>query len=128
MIDYLIRPARLDDALNFTTLSLQVWLDTYATDGLRDALSRFVLREFTEETSRHTISDANQRVFVAERDSHLIGYIQAKTGKENRLVQSPRQAEISRVYVQERFTHNGVGRAMMAKMEEQLRNEGMETV
>jgi len=128
MIDYLIRFARREDALNFTALSLQVWLDTYATEGLRDELSRFVLREFTVETSERTITDAEQRVLVVEMNGHLVGYIQARRRSAIHLVESTEQAEIFRVYVQEPFTRRGIGRAMMTEMEKLLCDDGAEVV
>jgi diamine N-acetyltransferase len=126
--DVLIRPAISKDAVNFTALSIQVWLDTYATDGLRDDLAEYVLKEFTLETSLNTINDSDQRVLIAELNGHIIGYIQTKIDNSTELHSSVRQAEVSKLYVQEPFTRKGIGRALMSEIEQRLLEEKIELV
>jgi len=38
------RQACMDDAVNLAALTTQVWLDTYAVYGIRDALSAYVFQ------------------------------------------------------------------------------------
>ncbi|MFZ6711429.1 hypothetical protein [Undibacterium sp. TC9W] len=42
-----IRPATQDDALCLSVLATQVFLDTYATTGIRPAIAREVLQSFS---------------------------------------------------------------------------------
>ena len=42
-----IRPPIAADAPALAALSIQVWLDTYATEGVSDLIARYVLDEFT---------------------------------------------------------------------------------
>lgn len=45
----MIRTANVSDSANIAALSIQVWLDTYATEGIRQNISKYVLEKFTEE-------------------------------------------------------------------------------
>lgn len=45
------------DAANLAALSIEVWLHTYARDGIRQAFSDYVLREFTAERFAAHIAD-----------------------------------------------------------------------
>lgn len=44
----MIRVARKQDAINLAVLSMQVWLETYAQEGIRSEYSHHVLNTFTE--------------------------------------------------------------------------------
>ena len=44
-----IRSGRPGDARRLAVLATQVWLHTYATDGVTDEISQYVLSEFTVE-------------------------------------------------------------------------------
>ncbi len=44
----MIREAVEEDCINLAVLSLQVWLDTYAIEGIRIEYSKYVISNFTE--------------------------------------------------------------------------------
>jgi hypothetical protein len=60
----MIRGATTTDASNIAALSIQVWLHTYAKSGLRNALSDYVLAEYTPEKIAERLRDKDQ-VFLA---------------------------------------------------------------
>ena len=43
------RIAKLEDAENISAIMMQVWLHTYAKQGMRNALSHYVFTEFNEK-------------------------------------------------------------------------------
>jgi hypothetical protein len=43
----LIRQGQHRDAVNLSALAIQVWLHTYATEGISSLISHYVLSEFT---------------------------------------------------------------------------------
>jgi len=108
----LLRPARPGDARNLAALSIQVWLHTYATDGIRDALSEFVLAEFTVDNLRNRIADPQHRLLVAEREGHLVGYADLDLDAPREEVPETR-AELTTLYVQEHFAGKGVGSRLL---------------
>ena len=44
----MIRKAVKEDCINLAVLSLEVWLDTYAIEGIRTEYSSYVITNFTE--------------------------------------------------------------------------------
>lgn len=111
----MIREAAEADFLNLTALSIQVWLNTYAKDGIRDAISGFVLNEFTPDYFRRIHASANRRILVAIREGHLVGFVSidlsARCG-----IHDFDGYEITTLYVQEHFQNEGIGSGLLARI------------
>jgi diamine N-acetyltransferase len=107
----MLRDANLDDAVTLAALATQVWLDTYATDGVNPAIANYVLGELSPARFRTLLQDEACDVLVAERDAHVLGYAVMRNGAAcpcaPRLV-----AELATLYVQPRFSGNGLGSAL----------------
>ena len=109
----MIRNAVEADCMSLTALSIQVWLHTYATEGVSDGLAREVLSTFTPEYFREIIADSDYRLFVKVDGENLLGYILLD-------LDSPCEAEnfggveVDTLYVQEHFHGRGIGRALLA--------------
>ncbi len=108
-----LRPARAADALCLGVLATQVFLDTYATDGIRPALAAEVLQAFSTEAITTLLARADTHVLVAEEAGHLVGFAQVTLGKAQACVASSAPAELDRLYVQEPCTGRGLGRALL---------------
>jgi len=110
----LIRDATAADCMSLTALSIQVWLHTYATEGVSDELAREVLSTFTPASFQSLIDDPGYRLFVEvdDDDENLLGYIQldldAPCATENY-----GGVEVDTLYVQEHFHGRGIGRALL---------------
>ena len=115
--DIALRPAVASDALCLGVLATQVFLDTYASEGIRAAIAREVLASFSTATMHSLIVQGRSRLWVAERVGHLIGFAQMTAGTTQGLVQTARPAELDRLYVQEPFTRSGVGSALLRQAE-----------
>lgn len=112
-----LRPAVPADALCLGVLGTQVYLDNYATEGVRPALARDVLAAFSTATMQAVLRRPGTQVVVAERGAHLIGFAQISLGTAQSLVQARRPAELDRLYVQEPFTARGVGSLLIGQAE-----------
>jgi GNAT superfamily N-acetyltransferase len=123
-----IRLARPDDALCIAVLGAQVFLDTYATDGIRPSLAREVLANFSVEATSQVLADASTAVLLAEHDGHLIGFAQTSERRPHELFADASAAELRRLYVQERFTGQGIGKQLLAQAERLLAARGAGTM
>lgn len=112
----MIRNATQKDALNLAALSIQVWLHTYADEGIRDEISSFVLSNFTESVFKERIQNADYPILVAEENGHLVGYVMAHL--KSFLQGLSNGYEIDKLYVQEPFQGKGVGRRLLMAMAE----------
>lgn len=121
------REASAGDAVNLAALTLQVWLHTYARQGLRNALSDYVLSEFTADKFRQSLADARQAFIVCEQDAHLVGYVRlnfsAPCPVDDRL-----RGEIATLYVQTHFLRRGIGTQLLQRALDAFRGRGAEAV
>lgn len=113
-----LRPARPDDALCLGVLGLQVFLDTYATGGIRPTVAREVLAAFSTAAMQQLIDRPDGWLWVAETEGHLVGFAQMGLQVPHELVQARRPAELERLYVQEPFTRRGLGSALIRRCEQ----------
>lgn len=112
--EILLRPAQADDALCLSVLAMQVFLDTYATEGIRPSLAREVLSSYAAASFSAAIEHSAVRLWVAERQGHLVGFAQVTLGESHALAPAGTQAELLRLYVQEPFTGQHIGSRLLA--------------
>ena len=107
------RAATPADALCIGVLATQVFLDTYATSGIRAGIAREVTELLSTASIAALLADADRRFVVAEIDRHLIGFIQLhlRCGIDGPAADA---AKVERLYVQERFAARGVGTVLLA--------------
>jgi len=110
----MIRNAIEIDALNLAALSIQVWLHSYATCGLRHEISKYVMSTFTEQYFTVLLNSPRHRILVFIENNHLIGYIlvDLQSVWEDKL----HGYEIEKLYVQEHFQGRGIGKALLSEV------------
>ncbi len=96
---------------------MQVFLDTYATQGIRLAIAREVLANYSEQAFLHHLARPNTRLVVAEAAGHLVGFAQVTLGASHELAPPGAQSELLRLYVQEPYTGEGVGTRLLREAE-----------
>ena len=113
-----LRVAAPEDALCLSVLAMQVFLDTYATDGIRPELAREVLTSYSQTTFSEAVASEDNCVLVAEIKGHLVGFAQVTLAARHELAPAGAQAELLRLYVQEPFTGAKVGTQLLARAEQ----------
>lgn len=107
-----LRPAIAADAHALAALAIQVWLDTYATDGVNDLIGRYVLTTFTPEAFAEWSDSDSVALQVAQADAHLVGYALLQFGAAQPLAPTC-DTELRTLYVQPRFARRGVGSMLL---------------
>ena len=101
-------------------LATQVWLHTYATDGVTDEISAYVLSEFTVERFLASLGEPATSLLVADHDGCLVGLAVVRFGAP-----CPSGArstvELQTLYVQEHFIGQGIGRSLLQAAETEAR-------
>ena len=110
----MIRRANKNDSINLAALSIQVWLHSYATEGIRKEISDFVIGTFTEQYFKDLLNNPSYRILVFIKEDHLVGYIMANL--ESFWQDQSNGYEIDKLYVQEHFQGQGVGRHLLSEM------------
>jgi GNAT superfamily N-acetyltransferase len=117
MSDIVLRTASPADALCLGALGMQVFLDTYAPEGIRPGVAREAFEQFSTAAMAATLAAPGGEIVVAERAGHLVAFAELGHGATHVLV-APRPAcELARLYVQEPFTGQGLGRRLLEEAE-----------
>lgn len=123
-----LRAAVPADALCLSVLAMQVFLDTYATNGIRPVIAREVLSAYSQDIFNLAIADSGCSLVVAEHAGHLVGFAQVTLKASEPLAPPGVQAELLRLYVQEPFTDGKkgvkVGSALLAAAEQAAASAG----
>jgi len=126
--DILVRHAGEADALCLHALATQVFLDTYATEGIREAIAREAQQGLSVAAFLGQIADPSVRVLLAERRGFLVAFASVRLGATHALLPEGRAAELSRLYVQSPFSRRGIGTLLLRRVEALARAAGASTL
>jgi diamine N-acetyltransferase len=111
------------DALCIGVLAMQVFLDTYAIEGIRADLAREVLAGYSPEAFAERLVDRNVSFVLAETPGHLIGF--AEVHHASTCPARPEvNVELVRLYVQLPFQRQGIGAQLLRHAEQHARGTG----
>jgi len=102
----------------------QVFLDTYATQGIRPAIAREARELLSEEAFAGHLVDSRSAILLAEIAGHQVGFAQLAHGRSHPLLPDTSAAELNRLYVQRPFLGRGIGKGLLARAETLARAEG----
>jgi ribosomal protein S18 acetylase RimI-like enzyme len=121
--DFVYRQASAEDALCLCVLASQVFLDTYATNGVNLDLANEVTSVLSKESFLNRLERSTVELLVAAHGGYVVGFLDLDFGSP-----CPDAAvtgvEILRLYVQQAFQRRKVGRTLMSLAEERVRNAG----
>ena len=122
--EIIVRDATPEDALCIGVLGMQVFLDTYATEGIRSAIASEALQAFAPQAIMRLLALPGIAVLVAECNEHLVGFAQVKLNTPHAMIATANVAELQRLYIQERFTGLGIGYRLLQAAEQRAALEG----
>jgi len=125
MIDLDIRKAYLTDKESVAVLKQQVWISTYATEGISEEFANYVLSEFSVENISKTLSDKDKQVLVATFEGNIIGCIEISFNPEIPHQSVQGYPEIAVLYVFERFCGKGIGLRLLEESFKMIGNMGL---
>ena len=123
-LDFTFRKATPDDARCISALGMQVYLDTYAPQGIRLSIAEDVLHNFSLPSIAEVMTKPDTTFIVAETNHHMVGFAQLSAHATHELVLFSDATELNRLYIQEKFTGRGLGRELLAEAEKTALAEG----
>lgn len=112
-----LRSAGPEDAVTVAALAVQVFLDTYATEGVRPDLAREAFAEYSAEAFTNRLQEPTRRFFLAEKADGLIGFAEIQLSPQRAPACDVVGAELVRLYVQPRAQRQGVGQRLLRAAE-----------
>ncbi|KIT27421.1 GCN5 family acetyltransferase, partial [Vibrio parahaemolyticus VP766] len=117
----MVREATKDDCVKLAALSIKVWLDTYAREGIKTQYAEYALSTFTETYFFEIMNMTKYRVFVSEEHEVLQGYVMVNLKSH---YQTPSNGfEVEKLYIDNTFRGKGLGRKLLNEVENQFGNK-----
>ena len=112
-----LRPATPEDAITIAAVAVQVFLDTYATEGVRPDLAAEAFAEYSVAAFFGRLAEPGRRFILAEQARGLIGFAEIQITPVSAPVGAVVGAELVRLYVQPNFQRRGIGRRLLQAAE-----------
>ena len=126
--DIVVREACGADALCLHALATQVFLDTYATEGIREAIAREARQELSVAAFFEQLRTPSVRVLLAVHKGFLVAFASVTLDATHSLVAKGPAAELSRLYVQSPFIRRGIGALLLRHAEALAHAAGASTL
>lgn len=123
-MEIIIRGAKPSDLKNLAVLLQQVWISTYATEGILEEFSSYVLSEYSLENVRNSIEDRNKRILMATINDCVVGCAVALLTPQSPASNVESGLEISTLYVLESFQGKGIGKKLLTECEREVKRLG----
>lgn len=119
-----VRAAVPGDALCLGMLATQVFLDTYATEGIPADLAREVEKLHSPAAYGASLSDPARSIHLAEVDGALVGFVEIVLGKPCPLGPPTATSEVLHLYVQRPLLRQGLGSRLLDHAEGVVASHG----
>lgn len=117
------RPAYRDDVERLIVLLHQVYIQTYAIDGITHEFTNFINQRFSKSYLNESISHNPNQFIVAYYKNNPVGIAEILLNRTCPGFQKE-LPELSKLYVLERFTGTGVGFGLLQQAELKLKTGG----
>lgn len=118
-----LRGATPADALCISTLASLVFLDTYATDGIRTDLALEASSAGDTPSVKAAIESRSSHFVLAERAGHLLAFAQCKRASIPPHADVGGAVELDRLYVLRHSHRAGIGSVLLGAAEEYARQQ-----
>lgn len=105
------------DAVTIAALATHVFLDTYATHGVRPDLAREAFHEYSEQAFAARFAQPSRKFIIAESGDGMIGFAEILCSDLPCPAGRFSGAELVRLYVQPRAQRGGFGRLLISQGE-----------
>lgn len=116
----MIRKATKDDCTRLAALSIKVWLDTYAKEGIKAQYAHYALSTFTVDYFIEILSMANYCLLISEEEEVLQGFVLVNLDSH---YNTPLNGfEVEKLYIDNIFTGQGIGRELLNEIQSRIGN------
>ncbi|MDO9479449.1 MAG: GNAT family N-acetyltransferase [Hydrogenophaga sp.] len=120
-----LRQATPDDAVTIAALSVQVFLDTYATEGIRPDLAREAFSHYSAQAFATRLAEPDRVFLLCEHATGLLGFAELLLRPLPAPAQPTVGAELVRLYVQPQAQGIGIGRGLLQAAESAAADRGL---
>lgn len=119
-----IRAGSVANAETISALAIQVFLDTYATEGVRPDLANEAFAEYGPDVFAQRLGQEVRVFYLAELGSGLVGFAEVLRDHAASPIPGVSGSELVRLYVQPQAQGTGIGRTLLHCAERCAREAG----
>ncbi len=124
-LPFTVRSATPGDAATIAALATQVFLDTYATEGVRPDLAHEAFTEYGVDAFASRLREPGRRFLLAEHATALLGFAESIVTPQEAPVPALAGAELVRLYVQPKAQRRGIGHRLLLEVERAVADAGL---
>jgi len=125
MSEIIYKRAEITDAFRISILFKQVYIQVYGVEGITIEFANFITKRFSPELIKETITRNPDSLIVAYFKGNPVGVAEIIYDSLCK-IRNIEAAELSKLYVLERFYGKGIGYELLNRVEEQLKDKGHE--
>jgi ribosomal protein S18 acetylase RimI-like enzyme len=119
--------ATIDDAETLSVLATEVWLNTYAKEGISPAFAKHLLEHYSPAAFTQAFNTEKVELLLCCREQFILGYVKLVTNQA--LIDlTYGTAEIATLYVRGHHRRSGIGALLLQKAIGVAAKAGPETV
>ena len=112
-----IRIGSVADAETISALAIQVFLDTYATEGVSPGLAKEAFAEYGQAIFAQRLGQEGRSFYLAERNAALLGFAEVQQDHTESPIPGVGGSQLVRLYVQPQAQRSGIGRTLLQATE-----------
>ena len=120
-----LRAGAVGDSLAIAALAVQVFLDTYATEGVRPDLAREAFAEYSDEAFATRLQEPERNFILAEQAAGIVGFAELIAEPVQAPAGAVVGAQLVRLYIQPRFQRAGNGQRLLEAAEVAASTRGL---
>ena len=108
-----IKVATIADAQQISAISKQTFYEAFNAQNTKGDMALFLAANFNIQDTQQEIADKANAFYLAYTNNQLCGYAKVIDKDNNDELPNTKTLRISRIYVQNRFIGQGIGKALM---------------
>lgn len=123
MVEYTIKKVTTADVSELQAISRETFKATFDEYTAPDDMARFLKEDYETEKLIKEIENPNSRFFFLMVQDQVAGYLKVNVGDAQTEQLKPNAFEVERIYLRQKFQHQGLGLVLIKLAEKIAREE-----
>lgn len=123
-LNYQIKPITIDDLKNLQNISRETFKATFDPYTAPDDMAKFLRDNYADNKLTNELNNPESQFFFLVIDSEIAGYLKVNQGSAQTEAMDDDHFELERIYLRQKFQHQGLGNILLDYAQELARRAG----